>query len=113
MSEKKIVVRVDVDDEKGKQKAIMAVAVLSGVSSISMAMKDKKMTVTGVVDPVRVVDKLKKHWHVEIVHIGPKEGKEITVKKPEEPAKEPVNINPPYNPHWTSVEEDPNSCVIF
>ncbi|XP_078447827.1 heavy metal-associated isoprenylated plant protein 39-like isoform X2 [Wolffia australiana] len=112
MSEKEIVMRVDVDDDDGRRRAFIAVSVLSGINSISMAMKDKKMKVTGVVDPFRVVDKLKKHWHVEIVHVGPKEADSKS-------SEETLNTYPPYNPYWTNSymetrkEEYPSTCVIF
>ncbi|KAJ0626346.1 hypothetical protein HanPI659440_Chr01g0011581 [Helianthus annuus] len=36
-----------------------------------MDMKDKKLTVTGDVDPVTVVSKLRKICHTEIVSVGP------------------------------------------
>ncbi|CAN1751521.1 Heavy metal-associated isoprenylated plant protein 39 [Linum perenne] len=36
-----------------------------------MDMKEKKLTVTGDVDPVKVVSKLRKLFHTEIVSVGP------------------------------------------
>ena len=93
-----------------------------------MDMKDKKLTVTGDIDPVDVVNKLRKLCFTEIVSVGPaKEEKKKEEPKKEEPKKddkkketkeEPI-VYPvpmfysPYMPyHVRSVEEDPNACVI-
>lgn len=103
----------------------------AGVTSISMDMKDKKLTVIGVVDPVSIVSKLKKLCHPEILSVGPakepekkkEEPKKDEAKKPEE-KKDPkdqvaelVKAYQAYHPHYAhyyvrSVEEDPNACVI-
>lgn len=93
-----------------------------------MDMKDKKLTVTGDIDPVDVVNKLRKLCSTDIVSVGPaKEEKKKEEPKKEEPKKddkkketkeEPI-VYPvpmfysPYMPyHVRSVEEDPNACVI-
>ncbi|KAL7254173.1 hypothetical protein ACSBR1_008553 [Camellia fascicularis] len=60
---------------------------LSGVDSIAMDMKDKKLTVTGDIDPVIVVAKLRKLCHTEIVTVGP--AKEPEKKKEEAKKEEP------------------------
>ncbi|XP_078429421.1 heavy metal-associated isoprenylated plant protein 39-like [Wolffia australiana] len=125
MAEKKIVVKVDVADDDEKRKAMMAVSVLPGINYMSMDMKEKKMTVIGTIDPVKVVEKLRKRWNAHIITIGPKEEPKKTENKKEEPKKdsaehlaELVNLYGAYNPHLTthytviSREEDPNSCVI-
>lgn len=107
------------------------VAILfSGLDSISMDMKDKKLTVTGDIDPVNLVSKLRKLCRTEIVSVGPaKEEKKKEEPKKEEPKKDEkkkdpkddvlefyknCNYNPPMSTYYyvRSAEEDPNSCVI-
>ncbi|KAL0297590.1 UNVERIFIED_CONTAM: Heavy metal-associated isoprenylated plant protein 39 [Sesamum radiatum] len=114
-----------------------AVSGLSGIESLAMDKKEKKLTVVGDVDPVQVVGKLKKRWHTEIVTVGP--AKEPEKKQPEPPKKddnanktkedekkkeseqiaELHNLCKKHNPYYythyfhVSVEENPNSCVIF
>lgn len=52
-------------------------------------MKEKKLTVTGTVDPVSVVSKLRKYWRTEIITVGPaKEPEKKEEPKKEEPKKE-------------------------
>ncbi|XP_042388922.1 heavy metal-associated isoprenylated plant protein 39-like [Zingiber officinale] len=85
---KKIVVRVDVPDDKEKAKAMQKVSTLQGIESISVDMKDRKMTVIGDVDAIDVVGKLRKGWPTEIVTVGPKEEpKDEETKKKEEEKK--------------------------
>ncbi|XP_065866667.1 heavy metal-associated isoprenylated plant protein 39-like [Euphorbia lathyris] len=114
---------------------MVKVSGISGVESISLDSKDMKLTVTGDVDAVSVVSKLRKLCHTEIITVGPAKEPE---KKKEEPKKEEPKKQEPekkkdppkddvaelvkaykaYNPHLTSyyyvtsVEEDPNACVI-
>lgn len=106
----------------------MVVILFSGLDSISMDMKDKKLTVTGDIDPVNLVGKLRKLCRTEIVSVGPaKEEKKKEEPKKEEPKKDEKKKDPKeewlelyknYNPPMTtyyyvrSAEEDPNSCVI-
>lgn len=95
-----------------------------------MDMKDKKLTVTGDIDPVNLVSKLRKLCGTEIVSVGPaKEEKKKEEPKKEEPKKDDqkkkdevlellyknYNYNhPPMSTYYyvRSAEEDPNSCVI-
>ncbi|KAI9085198.1 hypothetical protein K1719_032831 [Acacia pycnantha] len=70
MTMMKIVLKVELQSERTKQKVMKTTSGISGVDSVNVDMKDKKLTVTGKVDPVKVVEKLRKLCHTEIVSVG-------------------------------------------
>ncbi|KAI4378022.1 hypothetical protein MLD38_015565 [Melastoma candidum] len=92
---KKLVMSLDLEDDKAKQKAMKTVSSLPGIDLIAIDMKGKKMTVVGTVDPVRLVTRLRKYWQADIITVGPakepekkEEGKAGEDGKKEEGKKE-------------------------
>ncbi|KAG6742247.1 hypothetical protein POTOM_055537 [Populus tomentosa] len=118
----KAVLKCGFNDEKSKKKAMKMVSGLSGVDSVSINMKDKKLTVVGGIDPVSIVRVLRKICHTEIISVGP--AKEPEKKKEElgehyeDPLPELVQAYKSYNPQMgtycyvTSADENPNACAV-
>ncbi|CAN1158630.1 Heavy metal-associated isoprenylated plant protein 39 [Linum perenne] len=130
-----VVLKLDLHDERDKQRAMKRAAEITGLDSVSVDMKDKKLTVTGDdFDPVKVVSKLRKLFHTDIVTVGePKKPEakkeEPEAKKTEEGGKDkknPEQVLVPYyyKPHPCGyyhnygrcayvANDEPNACVIL
>ncbi|KAK8521258.1 hypothetical protein V6N13_077379 [Hibiscus sabdariffa] len=119
---KKVVLKVDFHDEKCRQKIMKTASGISGVESVAMD-KDQKLTVTGDIDPVVAVRKLRKLCHTDIVSVGPAKEPEKKKEEPKKEEKKPEdNKNqspcpgswPCYPPCYLPVyiEEEPAGCVI-
>ncbi|OIW08060.1 hypothetical protein TanjilG_20161 [Lupinus angustifolius] len=126
----KVVLKVALHDDRIQTKAMKVISGFSGVESLSVDKKDQKFTFIGDIDPVKVVRKLEKLCHVEIVSVGPakeekKEEPKIEEKKKDEKEliAELLKTNEAYYYHmrmaqsypyhcYRTVEEGHNGCVI-
>ncbi|RLM64519.1 uncharacterized protein C2845_PM16G23310 [Panicum miliaceum] len=59
------------NDAKEKRKVLKAVSTFPGLDLIAIDMKERKLTVVGLVDPIELVTKLRKLWHADILSVGP------------------------------------------
>ncbi|XP_051137413.1 heavy metal-associated isoprenylated plant protein 39-like [Andrographis paniculata] len=66
---KKVVLTVEIYDNKEKQKALKAVSTLPGIEFLAMDLKEKKLSVIGNVDAITVVKKLRKFPNTKILTV--------------------------------------------
>lgn len=100
----------------------------TGIDTISVDLKDKKLTVIGRIDPVRLTRKLRKHYHAEILSIRSEKEEEKKEEPEKSEEKEGAETNkeagavasawngydPYVIPHYVAItEEDPNGCVVM
>lgn len=85
---KKMVLKVAIDDEKSKRRAMQTVAGVEGVESVAVDMKEKKITVIGDADPVSLTIKLRKFGFTELLSVGPAKEEKKDEKKPATEKKE-------------------------
>ncbi|CAI9261655.1 unnamed protein product [Lactuca saligna] len=110
---KKVVYGVGVHDDKCKRKAMKAISSLEGIQSIDMNMKDKKLTIVGVVNPVCGYKKLTKVCHTEILIVEPAKKQTVETKSKQNEPKFQVQYNPcTSHGYYVTIEENPNRCVI-
>ncbi|XP_048131799.1 heavy metal-associated isoprenylated plant protein 39-like isoform X4 [Rhodamnia argentea] len=112
----KLVLKVEVHDHKAKSKVMQAVSGFEGIGSLTMDMQAKKLTVSGDFDPVKVVNKLRKSWHTEILSVGPAkedDGKKDEGKKNEDIVKAfQTYYSPPLTYYYVPPYEETPGCVI-
>ncbi|XP_039167952.1 uncharacterized protein LOC104443927 isoform X27 [Eucalyptus grandis] len=74
VTSQKLVVKVDLRDEKDRKvfrkDAWKEVNRIAGFDYLAMDTKDNKLTVSGIMDPVEVVNELRESWDTEIVSFG-------------------------------------------
>ncbi|XP_004515152.1 heavy metal-associated isoprenylated plant protein 39-like [Cicer arietinum] len=76
---KKVVLKVGFYNDRIKQKVMKTASGLLGVESVSIELKEKKLTLSGDIDPVKAVTKLRKLCQTELVSVEPlKEDKKST-----------------------------------
>ncbi|WJX71309.1 hypothetical protein P8452_55316 [Trifolium repens] len=94
---KNVVLKVDFHNDKIKQKVMKTASSLSGIESVSIDMKEKKLTLLGDIDPIKAVSKLRKFCHTEVVSVEPSKPKEEkkSEDKPFEGYPFYYNIQPP------------------
>ncbi|GKB85626.1 heavy metal-associated isoprenylated plant protein 39, partial [Tanacetum coccineum] len=112
----KTVYGVEIYNDKCKKKAMKAISSLEGIQSIHINMKDKKLTVVGVINPVYGYKKLAKVCNAEILLVEPIKKEKVETAPKVEPKPKVVIVEPsipfPCQGPYAIREENPNCCVI-
>ncbi|KAM7482028.1 hypothetical protein LguiB_006611 [Lonicera macranthoides] len=88
---KKVELKLDKTDEKVRPKAMRVTSCLLGIDSITLDMKEKKMTMIRDVEyPVTLVGKLRKVCHTEILTVCPAKKHVKKKKKPDADIKKKI-----------------------
>ena len=96
MMKRKMVMKVALKDSSQQRKALKALSNLHGVDAIAADLPGGRITVTGVVDPVDVVGKLRRLFgNAEIVSVGPAFEAKKDGDKKEPPRPPPPPPRPP------------------
>ncbi|CAD5196948.1 unnamed protein product [Musa acuminata subsp. malaccensis] len=111
----KTVFKLDLHDDKAKGKAMKDVCGFEEIDFIGMDMKEKKMTVIGSVNPLKVLIKLRKFWPADIVSLGPVKAEEAKKEETNEPQQQmrAASVNPYAAYNLERIEENPNPCAIM
>ncbi|XP_031477779.1 heavy metal-associated isoprenylated plant protein 39-like [Nymphaea colorata] len=67
----KVVMILQLHDEKQKKKVMQTVTSFDGIDRISMDMKEMKLKVVGDVDPIDLVNQLRNLCHADLLSVAP------------------------------------------
>ncbi|GMN44531.1 hypothetical protein TIFTF001_013740 [Ficus carica] len=103
MTMTEVVLKLEYHDEKTRKKAMKIVSRHAGIDSVSLDMNDRKLTVTGDIDPVTLVSKLGKICDTYILSMGaPKaaENKKEENHEKKKPTEGPILIMEEHLPNF-------------
>ncbi|GLJ10205.1 hypothetical protein SUGI_0124060 [Cryptomeria japonica] len=109
---KTMVLKLTIETEKSKRKALKVIAAVKGVDSVAVDMEKQKMTVIGEADPVNVTSRLRKSGFclAELLSVEPTKEKKIKVENAEIPTV--LCVQRPYYCDYGCVNDNPNGCTL-